>query len=140
MWGRRSRAEREMADEIAGHIERRSDDLITRGLSRDESLRQARIEFDGIENYREQCREALGFSPWDEVSRNVRFAFRMMRRDPVVTCVIVLSLAIGIGANTAVYSVMNALLLRSLPVAHPEQLCLLNEYSPRGKGSSSYPL
>ena len=134
----RSREEREMAEELANHIENRAADLASRGVPADEALRRARIEFGGVENYKERCREARGYRLFDELSQDLRYALRMMRRNPVVTAVAVVSLAIGIGANTAVYSMLNALLLRPLPVSNPERLVLLREASARGVGSSDW--
>ncbi len=127
-----------MAEELANHIENRAADLARRGVSADEALRRARIEFGGVENCKEYCREARGFRLFDELSQDLRYALRMMRRNPVVTTVAVASLAIGIGANTAVYSMLNALLLRPLPVSNPERLVLLREASARGAGSSDW--
>lgn len=119
---RRSRWEEETRDEIRFHIEQRAEDLVRSGLPRDEALRRARLEFGGVEGYRERCREARGARWIDELARNLVYAGRSMRRNPGFTAVAVLSLALGIGANLAVFSLVHRLLLTKLPVRDPEGL------------------
>lgn len=119
---RRSDWERETSEELQFHIEQRADDLVRSGLPREEALRRARLEFGGVEGYRERCREARGARWIDELSRNLVYAVRSMRKSPGFTAVAVLSLALGIGANAAVFSLLHRLLLTKLPVRDPEGL------------------
>ncbi len=115
----RSRLEREMRDELQFHHESRVAHLMQSGLSRDEAVRRARLEFGGVETYKERCREARGAGAIDEAARSLREAWRSARRSPGFVAIAVLSLALGIGANIALFSLLDALLLSPLPVRDP---------------------
>ena len=106
----RPEVEREMEDELRSHLESRAADLQRQGLSRAEAERQARIEFGGYERYKEECRDALGSRLLGEFVADVRYGLRQLRRNPGFTAVAVITLALGIGANTAVFSVVRALI------------------------------
>jgi predicted permease len=119
---KRSRFEGHMTDEIRFHLESRVDDLIRSGLPRSAAERRARLEFGGVESYKEDCRQARGLRFLDELRADLRLAARQMRRTPAFTTVAVLILAIGIGANTAIFSLVDTVLLKMLPVQSPENL------------------
>ena len=116
------RRQEELESEIDNHIELYQADLIAQGLSKQEALRRARLEFGGAARLREECREAHGLAWVDELSRNVRYSFRTLAGSPVFALSAILTLALCIGANTAIFSIVDAVLLRPLPYPEPERL------------------
>ncbi|MGH9449095.1 MAG: ADOP family duplicated permease [Terriglobia bacterium] len=134
---RRLRVEREMEEELRSHLRSRADDLERQGVSRAQAERQARIEFGGYQRYKEECREALGTRLLGELIADVRYGLRQLRRNPGFTAVVVLSLALGIGANTAIFTIIDAVSLQSLPVKNPGELVLLDSGSDQGTDSGS---
>ena len=126
-WFRRSRVEEEMDEEFLAHIHARADDLEASGLDRSEAERRARLEFGGYQRYKEECREALGGTFLETVRQDLRFGFRALLKSPGFTAITILTLALGIGANTAIFSVVDAVLLRPLPYHEPHRLVTLFE-------------
>jgi putative ABC transport system permease protein len=119
---RRGRIEDEMADEIRSHIDARASELVRRGLDPADALRRARLEFGAVERYKEEVRAARGLRQVDEVLADLKCGLRGLRRAPGFTIVAGISLALGIGANTLVFSLVDAALLRPLALHEPEAL------------------
>src|SRR5260370_39013910 len=120
--------EKELRDRFGGLGRDRSAD----GVDPDEARRRARLEFGGVEKIKEECRDVRG--RWLEAfGKDLRYAARTFRRSPGFLMVSVLSLALGIGANTAIFSLINAVMLRSLPVKEPARLVHITRVSPDGK-------
>src|SRR5438045_3711842 len=119
---RRSQTEHDLEEELRLHIQLRTDDLEQFGLGRAEAERRARIEFGGPERFKEECREAIAGNFIDILFQDLRFGLRMFRKSPGFAAVVILSVAVGIGATTAIFSVVDATLLRPLPYSQPEQL------------------
>lgn len=137
---RRGAFEDQMAEEIHFHIDSRTADLIRSGVRPDEAARRARLEFGGSEAWKERMRDAGGLGWIDAVRIDLRYALRTLRRSPVFACVAVLSLALGIGANTAVFHLVNVVRLRALPVPNPAQLAGVRvKDSHGGMGVNGFP-
>jgi hypothetical protein len=111
-----------LTEELRFHIEQYTEDLVRSGASPEEARRRARIELGGINTVKEECREARGLGGFDALERECRYAARQLWRNPGFTGTVVLTLSLAIGANTAIFSLVNALLLKDLPYAHPERI------------------
>jgi macrolide transport system ATP-binding/permease protein len=130
LFGRR-RADAAIDAELQYHIEARIDALTAQGLSPGAARRQARLEFGGQASIAEACRDSRPARWFHDLLQDLEYAWRMMKKSPVVSAAAVLSLALGIGANTAIFSLMDALLLRELPVERPGELVAINWHAKR---------
>jgi predicted permease len=123
---RRSTVERQMHDELSFHIDSYAADLVRAGVAPEDARRRAHAEFGGVEARKEECRDALGLRIFDELLADGRYAVRQLRHSPVFTAVAILSLALGIGANSAIFSLMEAALWKPTSVLEPERLQLFS--------------
>ncbi len=134
----RERVEEELDDEFRFHLDMATEQLMRRSLPPDEARRRAVLEFGGVERFKEKTREARGLPLMEDLTRNLREALRRLASHPLHTLAIVGTLALGIGANTAIFSVVDAVLLRPSPFPEPDRLVMVWE-TDRASGTSHEP-
>jgi predicted permease len=138
---RRRQIERELDEELRYHLERQIEENVTRGMTPEESRYAAMRALGGLEQRKEECRDMRRVRPIEDMKQDLRYGLRTLRQSPGFTAVAVLSLALGIGANTAIFSLVDAVLLKMLPVRSPEQLVTVEAIYPRGERRNfSYPV
>src|SRR5260370_20603638 len=135
---RRKKFESDMDAELRFHVNTYNDVLIRSGLDRTEAERRARIAFGTIEATKDECRQAWGLQRMDEIRADLRLAFRALRNNPGFTAIAILSLALGIGANTAIIGLVDAVMLRLLPVRDPGRLVFVQTAGTAGRDGPPY--
>ena len=128
-----------MQDEMRIHLELYQADLRRRGLPKDEARRRAFAEFGSVDRRKDECRDAVGLRLLGELRGDVSYALRLLRRSPAFALVAVLSLGLGIGANTAIFSLIDTVLVKTLPVADPQRLFFVDNSGGKSGGSNGPP-
>ncbi|MGH9371513.1 MAG: permease prefix domain 1-containing protein, partial [Vicinamibacterales bacterium] len=133
---RRNSAERDLNDELGAFVDMAAADRMREGAPPAEARRLAVLHLGGMEQAKERVRTARHGAWLDDVGRDIRYGLRICARSPRFSAVIIMTLALGIGANTAIFSLADAVVLRPLPVRNPEELVVLRQ---RGPGGDFFP-
>ncbi len=135
----RAQRERELADEIESHVQLETDELIHRGVAPAEARRMALAHGGGVSEVQDAYRDQRGLPLFEQLLQDIRYGARALRRSPAFTTIIVVMLAIGIGANTAIFTLIDAVVMRQLPVSHPDQLIEIGDPARVGGASGGTP-
>ena len=124
---RGAQADQELEDELRDHLERKTEEYVTQGMTQEEARRRARLELDGLEQTKEKCRDTRRINWIQDLVQDLRYGLRMLRKNRTFAAIVILTLALGIGANTAIFSVVYTVLLKALPYPHADRLVMVYE-------------
>jgi len=131
----KEKVEQEMDEELRGFVDAAAKDKVRTGMSHEQALRAARLDMGSVDGVKEEIRSAGWESTLESFWQDLHYGARQLKRNPGFTAVAVITLALGIGANTAIFSVVNAVLLKSLPYPDPDRLAVIWETEPRAPGA-----
>jgi hypothetical protein len=134
---RKTRRDNDFAVELQDHLQLHIEDNLCAGMNAEEARRQALIKLGGLEQTKENYRDRQGLPVLEIISQDWLFALRLLRKNPGFTAIAVLTLALGMGATTTIFSVVNSVLLRPLPYQNHERLLRVEETHPGASGSAS---
>jgi len=134
----RGRRYRELSEEMRAHLAEKVDELVADGMSREQAMHSARREFGNLALIEESSREVWRWPPVEDFFSDIRHGLRALRHNPVFTVVALCTIAIGIGANTAVFSVVNSVLLKPLNYPNAEELVALHQVAPGAEGLADF--
>ncbi len=117
-----AQTDQELDDELRDHLERKTEEYVAQGMTQREAYRRAHLDLGGIEQTKERCRDARRVNWIQDLVQDLRHTLRQLRMAPAFTTTTVLTLALGIGATTSIFTLVHAVLLKSLPVANPQEL------------------
>jgi len=135
---RRAQVDQELDDELRDHLERKTEEYASQGMTQEQAHRRARLDLGGIEQTKEKCRDARKVNWIEDLIQDLRYGLRMLRKSPGFAAASIFTLALGIGANTAIFSVLDAAILKPLPVNDPDSLLIvewINPEFPAGVGN-----
>src|SRR5436190_1958090 len=122
-----AQADQELDDELRDHLERKTEEYMAQGMTQEEAHRRARLDLGGIEQTKEKCRDARGVNLVENFFQDLRYGLRMLRQNPGFTAAAVLAIALGVGINVGIFSVLNGAALRLLPIPRAEQVVTIDQ-------------
>ena len=125
-----AQADEELDDELRDHLERKTEEHVAQGMRQEEAHRRARIGLDGIEQTKEKCRDARGITWFQDFVQDIRYGLRILRKNPGFASTVILTLGLGIGMNSAIFTVASGFLLRKPPITDPPTVVMVTMANP----------